>query len=76
MERKLHQHELAELEAELAEMREKNKRLHKALKLASETVAEEVQHLINTYGDCSLTRCAKAELAEIDAALAGQGGEG
>lgn len=57
------------------ELEAENKRLHKALKLARETVADEVQHLINTYGDCSLTRCAKAELAEIDRALTGQGGE-
>lgn len=60
----------------LADAQKENKRLHKALKLARETVAEEVKHAINTYGDCSMTRCIRAELAEIDAALEGQGGEG
>lgn len=50
--------------------------LREALKLAREAVADNLQHVINSYGNCSLTRCIRVELAEIDRALAGQGGEG
>lgn len=66
-----HGHHRCRYQDRIAELEAKNKRLHKALELARETVADEVQHLINTYGNCSLTRCVRAELAEIDAALAG-----
>lgn len=57
------------LKAELAGERERVERLRAALAGARDVVADEVQHALHSYGDCSLTRCMRAELAEIDAVL-------